>query len=129
MRTIFQFLVSDHFFQMPQLAISARIFAQLRHLARNGAYSNREKATDKLGGAIDDRRHVATYAPYCEAIFVDKAMASILLEPKVGVKSVYGTEVFSLNSLDEFHSWLDGIEAAASPEHFRDLESVYGNRA
>jgi hypothetical protein len=127
-QSLVEFLSSDYFSQIPQLIISVRIFAQLRHMARSGAYSNPEKAEDKLGGTLDDVRHVATYAPYCDAIFVDNAMASILLESRVGVRTLYGTEIFSLNTLDGFHAWLDGVDAAVDLDHVTYLERVYGNR-
>jgi len=78
LQKVSQFLSSQHFALMPHLTIAAGMFAQLRQQARTGAYSNREKAMEKLGGTLDDVRHIATYAPYCDAIFVDNAMADLV---------------------------------------------------
>lgn len=128
LQKIILFLSSQHFALMPHLTIAAGMFAQLKQQARTGAYPTREKAMEKLGGTLDDVRHIATFAPYCDAIFVDNAMADLVKKPNGGLGSRYGTNVFSLSSLDKFHAWLDSVEESASAEHMIALERVYGKK-
>lgn len=123
-----EFLKSSYFAEVPYLNLSARIFALLRQLARQGAYPRRSTALNKLGGTLNDIRHIATYAPYCDVIFVDNTMADILSKPTVGLRERHGTLVYSLNSLDELHAWLDRVEASATDEHLDWLRRVYGNK-
>lgn len=123
---IARYFASRHFAELPCEWLSARIFAQLKAMVRGGAYANREKAVKDLSGIFFDVQHIATYAPYSDAIFVDNAMASLVSHPSVGLKRRFGTEVFSLNTLDGFMEWLDSVEAAMDETHKRTLEQVYG---
>jgi len=97
------FFASEHFAECPYQWISARMFSVLRHQVRHeNAYTNRQKAEKKLLGFTHDVRHIATYAPYCDAIFVDNAMAQILRDSRLALEKRYGTRVFSRSSQRQF---------------------------
>ena len=120
------FFDSQYFSECPYQWISARIFAVLRHqVQRDGAFSNRDKAANKLRGLTYDIRHTATYAPYCDAIFVDNAMAHILRDKRLNLTKRYGTQVFSMGNRAEFEAWLYGLENGMSEEHKAGLAVAY----
>lgn len=122
------YFASQHFAELPCEWLSSRIFASLKAMVREGAFANREKAAEKLGGVFYDVKHIATYAPYSDAIFVDNQMANLVGSPKVGLTNRFGTKVFSLNTLDVFMAWLDSIEEEMTAEHAEALERAYGSR-
>ncbi len=119
------FLMSEHFTHVPLQRVSARIFATLKHMVMNGAYENREKALRKLAGFYQDVEHIATYAPYCDAIVIDQAMADLVSKPTVALEADYGVKVFSLNNWNALLAWLDGLEAEMDPFHKWGLEQAY----
>jgi len=122
-----EFFASEHFAQLPSEWLSTHIFATLKSMVKRGAYVNREAAVDRLSGVFYDVQHIATYAPYCDAFFMDQAMADLVCQPTVGLEQRCGTRVFSLHNLDEFMAWLDGLEAGITPEHFVGLKNAYPN--
>lgn len=70
-------------------------------------------------------KHIATYAPYCQAFVMDQPMAALMAQPTVALERRYGVRVFSLNNWDDFMRWLDGLEAAMSDEHRAGLKAAY----
>ena len=94
-------------------------------MVRDGAYPNRKKAAVRLNGWFYDLKHIATYAPYCQGIVMDKPMAELMKHPKVALEATYGVKVFSLNNLDELSGWLDALEARMSDEHKEGLAWAY----
>lgn len=127
LKRVAEYLRSSHFANTPITSLTARIFATLKGMVRAGAFVNRQRAQSELSGIFFDVQHIATYAPYCDAIFVDNQMASLIAQPSVGLALKYGTHVFSLNSRDAFVSWLAEVEATKSPEHASALERAYGS--
>lgn len=121
-----EYLKSQHFKNAPYQHLSARMFAALKAQVKNGAYVNVEEAkTKKLRGFFYDVRHVATYAPYCDAIFVDKAMYALVTHPTVALEQTYGVKVFSRTNWDEFLSWIDALQSKKTLEHARSLELIH----
>ncbi len=121
-----KFLVSEHFLKIPLHSITCSSHVALKHEVMSGAYSNREKSLKNFKGYYDDLDHIAHYAPYCDAIAVDKAMSEILRKPGVSLESRYEVKVFSLSNVADFDRWLDGIENSVSAEHKEALREVYG---
>lgn len=128
LRTIVAFFASQSFGLVPKERISACMFAELKSWVKNGAFANREAAVAGLSGVFFDVKHIATFAPYCDAVFVDKQMASLVSRPTVALAERYGTKVFSLNTLDQFFAWLENLDQSSPPGHDVWLERVYGNR-
>ena len=120
-----KFFNSQHFAALPYQDIEARACATLKAQVKAGAYSNRDVALEKLRGFFYDLKHVATYAPYCQAFVMDQPMAALMAQPGIALERRYGVRVFSLNNWDEFTAWLDGLEERMSDEHRAGLRVVY----
>lgn len=120
-----EFFLSEHFSNVPNLWLAARMFATLKDMVKRGAYANREDALKRLSGVFEDFKHVALYAPYCDAIVIDKAMAVLVQQPTIALEQRYGVKVFSLNNWDDLLAWLDGIEAGMSDEHKAGVVAAY----
>ena len=120
-----EFFASEHFSQVPNLWLEARMFATLKDMVKRGAYVNREKASERLSGVFEDFKHIALYAPYCDAFVMDTPMAELVKQPAVGLEQRYGVEVFSLNNWDNLLAWLDGLKACMSDEHKAGVAAAY----
>lgn len=119
------FFISKHFAQIPFEWLSTRILAKLKDMVKLGAFTNREKALNRLGGFIYDVEHVSTYAPYCDAFIMDQPMAELVSDPRIGLETKYNVKVFSLNNWSELLSWLDDIEKTMTEEHKVGLSAAY----
>ena len=95
-----QWSENDH---IPENRISSYLFAAL---ARRAASGQRRFST----GIINDVRAISAYAPYVDAMFLDKECATLLSEPPLRDDLSYKARVFSLHSADEFLSYLDDLE-------------------
>lgn len=119
------FLMSDHFREIPYQWLNAHLLATFKQMVKNGAYSNEERALQKLSGFFFDVKHIATYAPYADAFVMDQPMADLVSRPTVLLEQRYGTQVFSLNNWDTFIRWLDELENAMTAEHREGLLLAY----
>ena len=120
-----EFFKSEYFKQVPMLWIEARMFATLKAMVKRGAYANRDDAHRRLSGIFEDIKHIALYAPYCDAFFMDQPMAELVRQPTIGLEQRYGVEVFSLNNQDDFFAWLDRLEREMSDEHRAGVKVAY----
>lgn len=125
MHRCIKFFLSEHFSNVPNLWLVARMFATLKDMVKRGAYANREDALKRLSGVFEDFKHVALYAPYCDAIVIDKAMAVLVQQPTIALEQRYGVKIFSLNNWDYLLAWLDDIEAGMSDEHKAGVVAAY----
>ncbi len=125
LKRIAEFFKSSHFLEVPYQWLSARIVATLKDMVKRGAYADRGNALQRLSGFFQDVKHVATYAPYCDAFVMDQPMACLVADPHVGLEDRYGVKVFSLNNWEEFLAWVDALEAGMSQEHRAGLEAAY----
>jgi hypothetical protein len=119
------FFRSAYFSETPSNWLSAHIYATLREMVKHGAFSNRDDARSRLGGIFDDVAHISTYAPYCDAIVIDKFMADLVNRPTVSLRERYGTKVFSLSNWDELIKWLTNLELDMSEEHKAGVAAAY----
>jgi len=120
-----QFFYSEHFRKIPYQSISCRAFAVLKEMVARGAFANRDKAKHRLSGIFQDINHIANYAPYCDAIVVDKPMAELVTSPRLNVESEFGIRVFSLNNWDKFYNWLNELENRLTDDHRAGIEAAY----
>lgn len=125
LRKCAEFLFSDHFKAVPYQWLNAHMLATLKHLVKNGFYTNRDQALRKLNGFFYDVKHIATYAPYVDVFVMDQPMADLVSRPTVNLEGRFGTKVFSLGNWDEFLAWLDQLEAEMSAEHREGLRLAY----
>jgi hypothetical protein len=119
------FFQSEHFNEVPLVWIEARMFATLKAMVKRGAYSNHDDAQRRLSGVFEDIKHIALYAPYCDAFFMDQSMADLVRQPTIGIEQRYEVKVFSLNNRSEFISWLDDLERSMTEEHKESFRAAY----
>jgi hypothetical protein len=122
------FLGSEHFGQAPYQWISTRLFALLKQLVKHGAYKDRDEAIQRLSGFCDDVTHVSTYAPYCDAIVIDKAMGALVNDPRIDLSARYGARVFTLNNWSDFMEWLTALREQMPEEHKLALAEAYARQ-
>jgi len=125
LKKIGQFFLSKHFYNIPYQWVSSRIYAVLKHMVKNGAYRNADSTINKLRGFFYDVKHVALYAPYCDAFIMDQPMASIVSDSRIALERKYGVRVFSLNNWNELFVWLNEIEEGMSEEHKLGISAAY----
>ncbi len=120
-----KFFDSDYFFHIPYQELSSKIFAKLQDMVKHGAFQNREDSIKRLRGLYYDVEHIATYAPYCDAIVIDNQMAEIVHDPRIALEQTYGVKVFSLNNWNKLFEWIKSLEAEMSNEHKSGLAKAY----
>lgn len=76
-------------------------------------------------GTGNDISIVATFMPYCDAMFIDKAQLARLRELPTG-HLTFPTRMFSFTMIDEFVAWGQELEQAMTTEHRACLKDVYG---
>ena len=119
MQEVRQFLRSSHFRTAPAVDIASRLFAVLRKLARRG---HRPK---RLSGVLYDIDAIRSFAPYCDAVFVDREMGRWMNDSDAKVGELYGVRIFSVDTWNDFDSYLDDLEKEAK-KLGRHLRRVYG---
>jgi hypothetical protein len=119
-KRVWGFLESNVMDEIPTVRISSLIFAALAQHARYG-----QKCPKKH--PFNDINAIAAYLPYCDAMFLDKEMQSILCEDAVAKRLGFSTSLFSLRRKSEFLEYLDSLEARASHEHMEKVREVFGD--
>jgi len=125
LRVLGNFFRSEHYNQIPYPWITARIYACINDEIQKGAYTNREKAIDRLRGLYGDIKHAATYAPYCDAIFMEKKMTIYLSDPRINLERRYGVKLYSSETLDEFIKWINEVIKGMSDTHRKALSEIF----
>jgi len=121
--TVLEFLFSDIAFDAPANDISALMMAAL---ARKAASGQRRPPSP---GMWNDITAIASFLPYCDAMFLDNECAGLLREEPLRTKlAPLGTRIFSSKTGDEFLAYLASLEREqAGSEHVRLVEDVYGD--
>jgi hypothetical protein len=116
--TALEFLGSDLAARAPYNWNSALLIAAL---ARKAGAGQR-----KIGrGTLNDVIALSTVAPYCDAIFMDDAMAGLLNENPLSRDFGTSAQHFSNRRRKEFLAFLSGIEETADREHLALVEALY----
>lgn len=108
--------------EQPHHRISAYLFAAIGRRVVNG-----QRRVNR--GMMNDVRAIATYAPYVDAMFVDRECATLLAEPRLAQDLNYKARIFSLTNGQEFLDYLAEIEAATPPEVREQAARIYGVQA
>jgi hypothetical protein len=109
----------DRNLEQPHHRISAYIFAAIGRRVVNG-----QRRVNR--GLMNDIRAIATYAPYVDAMFVDRECAALLAEPRLAQDLKYKARIFSLANGQAFLDYLAEIEAATPPEVREQAARIYG---
>jgi hypothetical protein len=116
---IWEFLTAEKLGEVPYVRISCLMFAAMAQLASRGKKI-------RPNHPFNDVDMVSAYLPYCDAIFVDKEIDSVLAEKPIPSELKYSTRVFSPRSRKAFLDFLDQIESETSPSHIATVRDVYG---
>lgn len=123
---IIDFFNSKYYIEVPGEFISSGLFAALRQTVKNGYYRNEEKAKKKLSGIFYDISFISTYAPYCDAMFIDNPMLDLVNAKELNIEKGYNTVFFARKKLDQFIDYLEEINNHKSPDIEWGLKLVHG---
>lgn len=76
-------------------------------------------------GFMNDVRAIAAYAPYVDAMFIDRECAALLNEEPLKSLPHLNAKIFSINDAEEFLAYLAEIEAHAPIEVTQIAKSLY----
>jgi len=107
--------------EMPFTRIFAHLFAAFSRRVVGG----QRKFTR---GFMTDVQAIAAYAPYVDAMFVDKECAALLDEEPLRSRLLYRARIFSYANGDAFLSYLRELEQRADEEVRYYAERIYGLR-
>lgn len=116
---VFEFLLSDAVSDLPFIKIPALIYASIAKKIRNGM----RQPID--AGTPEDAKIISHLVPYCDAMFIDNRMHSLLQENPVKDRIGFATNLFSLNTSSRFLEYLDSIENDLSAEQISHAEMLY----
>jgi hypothetical protein len=111
---------SEAYKQLPHHRISAYLFAATARRVVGGQKTILNK------GMMNDIRAISAYAPYLDAMFVDKTSAQLLQERPLSEDLEYRARIFSFANRDDFMAYLEELEAN-TPPNVREMASrIYG---
>jgi len=119
-RRMLEYLSSESVQYVPFLRIRAMLYAAV---ARKAAAGQKHPPTT---GLVTDVEMVSLLLPYCDAMLVDGEIAGYLKEEPLVSSIGFPCKVFSPRTIPQFMTYLDKIETAATPEHLKKVEEVYG---
>jgi hypothetical protein len=108
--------------EMPFGRILAYMFAALAGQVKAG----RKKGVS--AGFMNDVEAVAAYAPFVDAMFIDKECALLLTQGRPARELQFKARIFSLTNRDEFLVYLESLEAQADEETRQHAKVIYGLR-
>ncbi|WP_157578019.1 hypothetical protein [Roseivivax halodurans] len=117
---IMEFWHWDQLQKIPHQKISSYLFAAVARRVAMGE----KRIVDR--GLVNDVRTISTYAPYLDALFVDKRCAALLKEEPLEAELEYKARIFSLSDTDEFLEYLREIDGN-TPDGVREYAAmIYG---
>lgn len=105
---------------LPHHQISSHLYAAIARKMGSG----QKRLPSK--GMINDVRAIAAYAQYVDAMFIDNECAALLGEEPMRSTLPIRSRIFSLNSADDFLSYLHDIAETASPAVRARCKEIYG---
>lgn len=119
------FFLSDYFSHTPYVHICTGLYALLRRKIQEGQYTNVEKVKRAFSGLSQDIDSIATYAPYCDAMFVDATMYQWVRFNKLDVPKHYGVCFYSHENLSDMNLYLQGLRGSLPPEVTTAVREAY----
>lgn len=111
---------SEVYKQLPHHRISAYLFAATARRVVGGQKTIINK------GMMNDVRAISAYAPYLDAMFVDKTSAQLLQERPLTEDLEYRARIFSFADRDDFMAYLEELEASTPPDVREMALRIYG---
>jgi hypothetical protein len=123
LKTVREFLHSDVLKSIPFNRINGMLYASYAHRAAHGNLN-----TPPDGGDAYDIEMASILIPYCDGMFVDKSMHSLLTEQKELRNYINSkeTRLFSKNNSEDFFDWLDELKSTAPSEKKEAVVNTYG---
>jgi hypothetical protein len=117
-----EFFASQPFRSISAIRTTALLWASIARAVKAG------RRRYPTGGMYNDIDVVASYSPFCHAMFVDKEISHLVSQGELRLAFAGKPQFFSLRrgEREEFLAYLDAIEGAAPPEHLRIVNDVYG---
>lgn len=115
------FLASDAIKEVPFGRLGCGLFAAL------GWVAGRQQPVRVDGGMREDFNTISVYAPYVDAMLVDRACARLLRETPLSDVLPERLDLFGIQDLEAFERWLDAVEAGAPDGHIELVRDVYGD--
>jgi len=113
-----QFFESDVALNVPFLYITSHLWAAMAHQVRKS--KRHLRASDS-----NDLTAVAHYAPYCDAMFLDKSFRALADQKCVDVPNRYDVKLFSATTMDDFIEYLDELLHSMPCGHREALKLVH----
>jgi hypothetical protein len=101
-----------------------KIFAYL--IAALGWRVSSGQSPNLSAGILNDFTAISTYAPYVDAMFVDRQCASLLTQGRLRSELSYKARIFSMSNQQEFLDYLKGLRDSASKEVREFAHELYG---
>lgn len=114
------FFASDTIIDVPFTRLGSALLASLAVLASTG------RAAKPTRGMLFDFRAIANYAPYCDAMLIDRECYRLITDSPAIDQFPPGLRLYSVDQRDDLMAYLDGIEHDASAQHHELVERVYG---
>ncbi len=122
LKKVIAYLKSDRTYLLPFNEIYSAVWAAIAYQTETGG-----RTTPPNIGMVNDIEMVSTLLPYCDAMFVDKDMHSLLNFGAVKkIIEKYNTQIFSLTNKEEFLKYLSDIKNKVSKKHMEIIKEVYG---
>jgi hypothetical protein len=121
-----EFFASKQFRSLSTVRISSLFWATIAREINPGRKPDRfPKAS-----MFNDIDAVATYSPFCDAMFVDKEVSHLVKQRELREEIGTRTRFFSLrkSEKEDFLKYLKDIEQEAGADHLRLVEDVYGSK-
>jgi hypothetical protein len=118
---VLSFLFADAAFDAPANDISALLMAAIARKAASG------QKRPPSPGMWNDITAIASFLPYCDAMFLDNECAGLLCEEPLRTKlAPFSTRIFSSRTGEEFLGYLAAFEDEAGADHVQLVAEVYG---
>ncbi len=115
-----KFFASDTIIDVPFIRLGCALFAAWAVLASTG------RAGKPTRGMWFDFRAIANYAPYCDAMLIDRECYRLITDSPAIDQFPADLRLFSVDQREELMAYLDGIEQDAGAIHYELVERVYG---
>lgn len=114
-----ELLLWDGLAELPFNRISGHLYAALAKQAAEG------RNNPPTQGMANDISIISTYAPYCDAMFLDKECAHLLSQNPLKSRLNYNAKIFSLNNKSEFLTYLDDLISSTDRDVQRIADELY----
>lgn len=116
------FAASQQLRETPWMYLNCRIWAKIAELVCNPKGPRKPRLGDRYDADV-----LASYAPYCDAMFIDGGFREIAIDSRIGCEKRFGVKIFSEQVRDSFVTYLDELERNTPNAHWEAYAFVHGN--